>query len=419
MDMYKFGNYICKLREEKNLTQAELASVLDVSDKTVSKWENGQAFPRMETFEKLASALETTVEDIFSASKDGINRICIVNDCFSVIHIDVNNQIYSIKEDECKWIEIDTDTATLGITVELLSDNFYAELDEKDVTQKEKNEFERMQKVVNKFAELVLQVDCTYRVSNVESDSIITVEMDLFDLGDKTGTYYDFLICYPKLVTQETVQIELLHTKGKNKKDVIKKYKKLGLASDLGMGFIPMLILYPIRGLYFKHLCKPNVLKENILNVEAYKEESEKRKNIGCLGGCLMLIVGLVLIFLIHIGSSVLFVSSEKPYLVASDYSSITYQEDVYVRIEELPVYAHETTIWGATIYEDCRMEGLSKWDQTIKEDKVKLYEDDDGRKYLWLIEDYPETVFVEDGEDKDYEDFEEHYVYVCENPES
>lgn len=51
MNMYKFGNYICKLREEKNLTQSELASLLDVTDKSVSKWENGQAFPRIDTFD--------------------------------------------------------------------------------------------------------------------------------------------------------------------------------------------------------------------------------------------------------------------------------------------------------------------------------------------------------------------------------
>lgn len=52
MDKYKFGNLICKLREEHNLTQAEFAKKIDVSDKVVSKWENGQAIPRMETLEK-------------------------------------------------------------------------------------------------------------------------------------------------------------------------------------------------------------------------------------------------------------------------------------------------------------------------------------------------------------------------------
>lgn len=34
------------------MTQVDLARILDVSDKAVSKWENGQAFPRIDTFEK-------------------------------------------------------------------------------------------------------------------------------------------------------------------------------------------------------------------------------------------------------------------------------------------------------------------------------------------------------------------------------
>lgn len=41
MDQYVTGEIIRKLREEKKMTQAELAEKLSVSDKTVSKWENG------------------------------------------------------------------------------------------------------------------------------------------------------------------------------------------------------------------------------------------------------------------------------------------------------------------------------------------------------------------------------------------
>lgn len=67
MDRYKFGNSLCRLREGQKLTQGELASLLNVSDKAVSKWENGQALPRMETLEKLAMVLHTSVEDLLSA----------------------------------------------------------------------------------------------------------------------------------------------------------------------------------------------------------------------------------------------------------------------------------------------------------------------------------------------------------------
>ena len=41
MNQTAIGNYIAKKRREKNLTQEQLAEKLGVSNKTVSKWENG------------------------------------------------------------------------------------------------------------------------------------------------------------------------------------------------------------------------------------------------------------------------------------------------------------------------------------------------------------------------------------------
>ena len=68
----------------------------------------------------------------------------------------------------------------------------------------------------------------------------------------------------------------------------------------------------------------------------------------------------------------------------------------------------------GATIWEDTRTDGISNLDQAIEDNKVKLFEDDDGNYYLWLVENYTDSsVFLED---KEYDDFDEHYVYVCEN---
>ena len=42
-----------ELREKAGITQQELADKLFISAQSVSKWENGQAFPRIDTFEKL------------------------------------------------------------------------------------------------------------------------------------------------------------------------------------------------------------------------------------------------------------------------------------------------------------------------------------------------------------------------------
>ena len=419
MNMYKFGNYICKLREEKNLTQAELASQMDISDKTVSKWENGQAFPRMDTFEKLAAVLETTVEDIYSSSKDGVSRICITNDCYIIMHLEIDGELYSIRAEESKWIEAKEAEVNLKITGEWFCEDDNEKTDLNIGSPKDKRLQKRERKAKKEIEQLILRADCTYKLSGIRNGTVIAIQWDLFDVGDRTATWYDFHICYPKPVCDETVQVELLEAKAQNKKEIIQKYKKLGLVSDLGMNFLIMFVSYHIRGWYFRHLCKPNVLKENILNANQYQQETEAREQNSKPGrGCLILLAtGIIYFAIMFVVIPVLFVGSDKPYLVASDYSTITHHGDVYVRIEELPVYAYPTKILDATIFEDCRRDGLTRWEQAWKEDKVQLFEDKDGRKYLWLIEDYPETVFVDGGDEKEYEDFEEHYVYVCENP--
>ncbi len=420
VNMYKFGNYICKLREGKNLTQTELAKVLDVSDKSISKWENGQAFPRIETFEKLAAVLDTTVEDIFSASKDGVKRICVANSFCSVMQIDINGKLHLIEYEDCKWIEIEdtTDSAIFKISGNILIEDDFGESEPQESKLKDKIAFKLFKKATTEIMDLFLQADCTYKISNITTDSLITVALDGFDIGDKTMMFQNFEILYPKIICDEVIKVELLKAKGKNSKEIIKKYKKIGLWSDLGLGFFQMFLSYPLRGLYFRHVCKPHILKKNIINAEYYKAKTEKRnqgKKLGCLGGCLIFIP-LVLVFALiwTVIEGILFVDSNQPYLLSPDYSTITYYDDVYVRIDELPEDAEPIEFLGATIWEDTRTDGLSNIDQAIEDNKVQLFKDDEGNQYLWLVENYTDSsVFLED---KEYDDFDEHYVYVCEN---
>lgn len=420
MNNYKFGNYICRLREEHNMTQAELAKILDVSDKAVSKWENGQAFPRIDTFEKLAAALDTSVENIFSASKDGVTRVCVQNNFCDIMHLDINGKLYLIRADECTWVEITSDVLIAKITGEMLSDNTLSAFDEAgkepSTSLKERVMLKLAKKVLVEEKTLILQADCVYRISNVVPESLITIELDSFDLGDKAMTYREFQIIYPKIVCSGDMQVELLNTKGKNSKEVIKKYQKLGLQSDAGMDFITMFLSYPLRGIYFKHLCKPNVLKKNILNAEQHKAKSAKRhsgKKLGCLSGFLAIILLFITILLLDcFVFSVFTVDSDKPYLVAMDYSTITYYDNVYIRIDDLPENAYPVEIFGATVWESTRTDGLSNREQLKQDNMVQLFEDDAGNQYLWLVENYTDSsVFLED---KEYDDFDEHYVYVC-----
>ena len=45
MDQIKIGKFIAECRKKQNLTQAQLAEKLDITDRAVSKWETGKAMP--------------------------------------------------------------------------------------------------------------------------------------------------------------------------------------------------------------------------------------------------------------------------------------------------------------------------------------------------------------------------------------
>lgn len=64
MDHYVTGATIKALREKQRMTQAELAEKLCVSDKTVSKWENGRGFPDVSLLEPLGKALHISVAEL-------------------------------------------------------------------------------------------------------------------------------------------------------------------------------------------------------------------------------------------------------------------------------------------------------------------------------------------------------------------
>lgn len=69
MDNYITGAAIKRLRENKGMTQDDLAQKIFVSNKTVSKWENGHGLPDISLMEPLAKALDISVIELFSGSQ--------------------------------------------------------------------------------------------------------------------------------------------------------------------------------------------------------------------------------------------------------------------------------------------------------------------------------------------------------------
>ena len=75
MDAKIFGAFIAECRKGKNMTQADLAIKLNVTDKAVSRWERGIGFPDINTIEPLASALEISVLELMKSERIVSNEV--------------------------------------------------------------------------------------------------------------------------------------------------------------------------------------------------------------------------------------------------------------------------------------------------------------------------------------------------------
>ena len=69
MNSKKIGSFIAALRKDKEYTQAELAEILNVSNRTISKWENGDGFPDITILPSVAQALGITVDELLAGEK--------------------------------------------------------------------------------------------------------------------------------------------------------------------------------------------------------------------------------------------------------------------------------------------------------------------------------------------------------------
>ena len=69
MDQIKIGKFIADQRKKQNLTQLQLAEQLNITDRAVSKWENGRAMPDSSIMIKLCMILQVSVNDLLSGEK--------------------------------------------------------------------------------------------------------------------------------------------------------------------------------------------------------------------------------------------------------------------------------------------------------------------------------------------------------------
>lgn len=69
MDQIKIGKFIAEIRKEQRMTQRQLANKLNISDKTVSKWECGKGCPEVSLMMPLCSILNINVNELLSGER--------------------------------------------------------------------------------------------------------------------------------------------------------------------------------------------------------------------------------------------------------------------------------------------------------------------------------------------------------------
>ena len=80
MNQTAIGSYIAKKRREKNLTQEQLAEKLGVSNKTISKWENGKCMPDYSIIEQLCKELSVTLSELMDGEDAAEDSVRVYDD---------------------------------------------------------------------------------------------------------------------------------------------------------------------------------------------------------------------------------------------------------------------------------------------------------------------------------------------------
>lgn len=74
MEQVKIGKFIAECRKNKNMTQAQLAEKLNITDRAISKWETGKGMPDSSIMLELCNELDITVNELLSGEMISMNE---------------------------------------------------------------------------------------------------------------------------------------------------------------------------------------------------------------------------------------------------------------------------------------------------------------------------------------------------------
>lgn len=137
MNLYVTGNTIKQLREQKKMTQAELADKIDVSSKTISKWETAKGLPDISLLEPLSAALGVSVMELMKG--DAVinqnrsanllrSKLYVCPICGNVVHT-MGETVVSCCGVTLPPLEAEEVDQAHGITREVVEDEVYLTVD--------------------------------------------------------------------------------------------------------------------------------------------------------------------------------------------------------------------------------------------------------------------------------------------------
>ena len=110
MDQKKIGSFLKELRKEKNLTQEQLAEVLNVSGRTVSRWETGSNMPDLSILVELADYYDVDIREIINGERESEKMDKDLKNTLEQVAEYSNTEKKSLKK---KMIEISASAALL------------------------------------------------------------------------------------------------------------------------------------------------------------------------------------------------------------------------------------------------------------------------------------------------------------------
>lgn len=119
MDKVKIGSFIAELRRENGLTQEQLGEKIGVTNKTVSRWENGSYMPDISRLQALSEIFSVSIGEIIAGEHLTDEKL---RECSNEIIVDaVKSEVFTFKERREYWKKKWKREHTAGIAAQIIA----------------------------------------------------------------------------------------------------------------------------------------------------------------------------------------------------------------------------------------------------------------------------------------------------------